>query len=72
MHRNAAKTALKMTTISSVAGLHQRNRHRGSYDFTALVRAEPALKRFVMKNPRGQDTIPFADADAVKLLNKAL
>ncbi|MCH1919164.1 23S rRNA (adenine(1618)-N(6))-methyltransferase RlmF [Shewanella sp. A3A] len=72
VHRNAAKTALKMTTISSVAGLHQRNRHRGSYDFTALVRAEPALKRFVMKNPRGQDTIPFADADAVKLLNKAL
>ncbi|QSX35399.1 23S rRNA (adenine(1618)-N(6))-methyltransferase RlmF [Shewanella avicenniae] len=58
--------------MQGVAGLHPRNRHQGSYDFTALVTAEPALKSFVTQNPHGQDTIPFANPEAVKLLNKAL
>lgn len=69
-HANASP--LKVIVVNSAAGLHQRNRHRGSYDFTALVKVEPALAGYVTKNPRGQDTIPFADAAAVKLLNKAL
>lgn len=67
-----AATELKVTELKSTPGLHSRNRHRGHYDFAALIKAEPALKRFVSKNPHGQDTIPFANPEAVKLLNKAL
>ncbi|WP_052074416.1 23S rRNA (adenine(1618)-N(6))-methyltransferase RlmF [Shewanella mangrovi] len=68
----AKPSNMKVAIIKGAAGLHQRNRHRGSYDFAALVTAEPALKHFVTQNPRGQDTIPFANPEAVKLLNKAL
>ncbi|HGE6026370.1 TPA: 23S rRNA (adenine(1618)-N(6))-methyltransferase RlmF [Vibrio cholerae] len=54
------------------SGLHPRNRHRGQYDFPALIKAVPELQSHVMKNPKGQWTINFADPIAVKLLNKAL
>ncbi|EGQ8670260.1 23S rRNA (adenine(1618)-N(6))-methyltransferase RlmF [Vibrio cholerae] len=54
------------------SGLHPRNRHRGQYDFPALIKVVPELQSHVMKNPKGQWTINFADPIAVKLLNKAL
>ncbi|MCV6022274.1 RlmF-related methyltransferase, partial [Escherichia coli] len=33
---------------------------------------EPALESFVIKNPKGEDSINFSDPNAVKILNKAL
>ncbi|BCN24045.1 23S rRNA (adenine(1618)-N(6))-methyltransferase RlmF [Vibrio alfacsensis] len=54
------------------SGLHERNAHRGRYDFNKLIAAEPRLKPFVIKNPKGEDSINFSDPKAVKMLNKAL
>ena len=51
---------------------HPRNRHQGRYDFPKLLEASPRLARFVIQTPRGEDSIPFADEDAVKALNQAL
>nr|WP_255199246.1 23S rRNA (adenine(1618)-N(6))-methyltransferase RlmF [Vibrio sp. JPW-9-11-11] len=63
-----------MTVISrkSKAGLHKQNRHQGRYDFKALVTALPELKKHVIRNPKGEQSINFSDPLAVKLLNKAL
>ncbi|WP_045495595.1 23S rRNA (adenine(1618)-N(6))-methyltransferase RlmF [Vibrio hyugaensis] len=54
------------------SGLHDRNAHRGRYDFKKLVTAEPQLQSFVIKNPKGEDSINFSDPKAVKMLNRAL
>jgi 23S rRNA (adenine1618-N6)-methyltransferase len=52
--------------------LHPRNRFRSRYDFARLIVAEPALREFVATNAYGDDSIDFADAAAVKTLNRAL
>ncbi|NNE25755.1 MAG: 23S rRNA (adenine(1618)-N(6))-methyltransferase RlmF [Saprospiraceae bacterium] len=52
--------------------LHLRNRNRTQYDLVVLSKAVPALKRFVHKGKRGQNTIDFSDPAAVRLLNTAL
>ncbi len=52
--------------------LHPRNRHRHGYDFAALVSCLPALAACLRKTPDGRDSIDFADAGAVRLLNRAL
>ena len=52
--------------------LHPRNIHQGRYDLPALVAALPALKAFIMLNPRGEETINFSDEKAVLCLNQAL
>ncbi|MCC2547370.1 23S rRNA (adenine(1618)-N(6))-methyltransferase RlmF [Hymenobacter sp. BT175] len=52
--------------------LHPRNRHRGRYDFAQLTSATPELAPFVAVNPHGDQSIDFANPDAVKALNKAL
>ena len=52
--------------------LHPRNKHRGRYDFNALIKTLPALKSFVRPNPYGDESIDFANPDAVKTLNRAL
>ncbi|EGQ8011101.1 23S rRNA (adenine(1618)-N(6))-methyltransferase RlmF [Vibrio parahaemolyticus] len=54
------------------SGLHESNAHRGRYDFKKLIASEPALASFVIKNPKGEDSINFSDPKAVKMLNKAL
>lgn len=54
------------------APLHPRNRHQGSYDFPALMRASPALRPFVAPTPRGNLSIDFTDPQAVRALNRAL
>ncbi len=58
--------------IPSKNTLHERNRHRDRYDFNALVKTCPELKPFVAVNKYGDDSIDFANPDAVKTLNKAL
>ncbi len=52
--------------------LHPRNRHRQRYDFGQLIAACPSLEKFVAPNKWGDDSIDFADAEAVKTLNKSL
>lgn len=56
----------------SIHTLHPRNPHQQHYNLELLQKSVPELSRYMQKNPRGVDTIPFADPVAVKLLNKAL
>ncbi len=67
-----ASESKSRVTKRTAEGLHKRNQHRGQYDFDKLVVALPELAPYVTINPRGAKTIPFDDAKAVKLLNRAL
>jgi len=52
--------------------LHSRNVHRNGYDFAELTTACPELKGYLVATPRGEQSIDFANPDAVKCLNQAL
>lgn len=52
--------------------LHPRNKHRGRYDFKALVKCCPELAPFVIRNKYNDESINFFDSAAVKALNRAL
>jgi len=52
--------------------LHARNLHKQGYDFTALIKAYPALSSYVKANAYCNQSIDFANASAVKTLNAAL
>src|SRR5690554_3578443 len=52
--------------------LHKRNKHRERYDFKPLIERCPELADFVTKNRYGEETIYFFNAEAVKILNKAM
>lgn len=52
--------------------LHPRNQHGAGYDFARLVAQTPALAPFTTSNPIGQTTVNFQDANAVRMLNRAL
>lgn len=52
--------------------LHPRNKHNGSYDFKTLIETLPELVSFVTVNKFGNESIDFANPDAVRALNKAL
>jgi 23S rRNA (adenine1618-N6)-methyltransferase len=54
------------------AQFHPRNRHQGQYDLDALKLSSPEFAPFVAKNKYGNDSIDFADPEAVKALNRAL
>ena len=58
--------------VQEKPGLHRRNRHRGRYDLPQLIAACPELARFVAPNAHGDLSIDFADAQAVRALNRAL
>ncbi len=71
------KTATRSAAVRGAAtqekpGLHPRNRHRGLYDFPQLISACPELARFVAPNAHGDLSIDFANAQAVRALNRAL
>jgi 23S rRNA (adenine1618-N6)-methyltransferase len=53
-------------------GLHPRNRFRTRYDFSQLIACSPALGAFVKANTHGDDSIDYANPQAVKALNQAL
>ena len=69
MNFNKQKKQLK--PIEKVK-LHLRNKHRERYDFNALIRSCPTLAPFVSLNKYHDESIDFANPDAVKMLNKAL
>ena len=52
--------------------MHPLNRFRDGYDFPRLVAAHPPLATFVVRSPRDEETIDFADPVAVLTLNQAL
>jgi 23S rRNA (adenine1618-N6)-methyltransferase len=52
--------------------LHPRNRHQGRYDFPQLIKACPELGAFVIVNPYGNQSIDFANPEAVRVFNRAL
>lgn len=58
--------------MTKKAKLHPRNQHNEGYDFARLVAEIPELGGFTINNPSGQATIDFQDAQAVRMLNRAL
>ncbi|RYD91091.1 MAG: 23S rRNA (adenine(1618)-N(6))-methyltransferase RlmF, partial [Sphingobacteriales bacterium] len=59
-------------TPAEKENLHPRNAHRQGYDFKKLVKTTPELAPFVKLNEHDILSINFSDAEAVKMLNKAL
>ena len=62
----------KTKIITEKINLHPRNKHRFGYDFKQLIQCCPDLKDLVFINEHETQTIDFSNAEAVKLLNKAL
>lgn len=54
------------------AELHPRSRHHGRYDLAALVQTHPALAVYLIRTPYGDESIDFANPQAVQELNHAL
>lgn len=52
--------------------LHPRNKHNAGYDIDLLVSHNTTLKPFVTTTPRGDKSIDFTNAEAVKELNRSL
>ncbi len=52
--------------------LHPRNKNRERYDFKELIAIYPDLEKFVKLNINNEESIDFADQEAVKTLNNAL
>jgi len=52
--------------------LHPRNKNRERYDFKQLIGRSPELAAFVKPNLYGDESVDFADPEAVKALNKAI
>lgn len=52
--------------------LHPLNKNRERYDFRQLISSLPELEPFVKTNIYGDESVDFANPDAVKALNKAL
>ena len=53
-------------------GLHPRNKHRERYNFKELIASCPELSPFVSVNKYNDESVDFANAEAVLTLNKAL
>lgn len=52
--------------------LHSRNKNRDKYDLSALTICNPELKKYIVPNRSGGDSIDFSNPLAVKVLNRAL
>lgn len=62
----------KENNIPVKKNLHPRNKHINGYDFASLIETNPKLKNHVFTNKYGNETIDFANPEAVKALNKTL
>ncbi len=62
----------KPKDLTEKYGLHSRNPHRFRYDFKALIDSCSDLEKFVSFNKFGNQSIDFANPDAVKTLNRAI
>lgn len=61
-----------ISRVDEKVQLHTRNKHRGLYDFPALIKSVPELEKYVALNSFGDQSIDFKEPAAVKALNKAL
>jgi 23S rRNA (adenine1618-N6)-methyltransferase len=61
-----------MINSTSKSRMHPRNRFRDGYDFAKLIASSSALSEFVSPNAYGDESIDYANPDAVKSLNQAL
>ncbi len=52
--------------------LHVRNKHKGRYDLQALAVSYPELRKFIIINEHGKETIDFFLPQSVVALNKAI
>jgi len=52
--------------------LHPGNKNQERYDFGKLIGSSPELAQYVRPNIYGDESVDFANPDAVKALNKAL
>jgi 23S rRNA (adenine1618-N6)-methyltransferase len=52
--------------------MHPRNRHQDRYDLRRLAQRVPELAPLIIVNKFGDESLDFAQAQSVKLLNKAL
>lgn len=68
----STKAPSRSTPSEKQSALHPRNRHTGRYDFPALITGSPELAAFVILNPYGNQSIDFANPDAVRVFNRAL
>lgn len=61
-----------MKPNATLKNLHPRNKHNSNYDFKNLIETLPELNAFVHLNKFGNESIDFANPDAVRALNKSL
>ncbi len=52
--------------------LHSKNIHQGRYNLSLLSKKLDELKMYIIKNPKGEETIDFHNPKGVFTLNKAL
>lgn len=64
--------AKKKRNSKEKSKLHPRNKHQGRYDLKQLCITNPSLTPFIIALDEENETIDFANPDAVKMLNKAL
>ena len=63
---------IKKSPLQEKTRLHPRNQHRERYDFKLLIARCPGLAPFVQLNIHNDESIDFANPEAVKMLNTAL
>src|SRR5690554_8156841 len=61
-----------MSSSKQKSQLHPRNKNVNRYDLTALIKAKPELKKHILPNKFGEDSIDFSDPRAVRLLNTGI
>lgn len=71
-HLQTERFSVSLSAMAERSELHTRNKHNGQYDFSLLTENYPPLRKFVLLNPLGIQTIDFFNPHAVKALNKAL
>ena len=69
MKEQQKNTKRKAQTKSTI---HPRSKHCNRYDFKLLMEVTPKLAEFVKPNIYGDQSIDFANPEAVRILNKGL
>lgn len=58
-HLQTERFSVSLPPWQKEAELHTRNKHNGQYDFSLLTENYPPLRKFVLLNPLGIQTIDF-------------
>lgn len=71
-NKQKSTTHVSHAAMQPKKGLHERNKHRGHYDFKQLILTCPDLAQFVTINKYHDESIDFSNPAAVKSLNRAI